>query len=1050
MSKREKMKEDSSKVFRKISNLLIFATFLIVMSLVTLMNPTKAYAEQIKTKTFYIYNLYSGCGISVYNIKDSDSSYAEGWDHGGSIGVTWKYETNGTWTATITMNEANVTSYTPYLKITAGTVTGYHPSGWTVGADTGHGTVGYSGPEHEVHNQADAWDNNNQCSFYIGMGYSRESVTCNWSPNKYKLTIGWGGNDVKRPSGGEGKTEWPNYFTYDWKPGQLFGGNQPTRDGYTFTGWYCGSVKLFGTDGNAVGDAWVSNGTKVLQWSDSSGKYKWLGDTYVEPRWVKNKVLTLKASDPDAVKSATTDKANYSPGTNAKSTVELNYGYHFVSYSGTTVYGKNDGLWKANGSNFPSDYWTMNCDRTININTAKNDYTITFKKGDHVSSFTSSDGETSVTAPYLTDIKSKASADTGYHLTKYSGTSVNDSSKTDTWDSCKGMSSQDNSWTATRDRTITVFAEANTYYVKYNKGSTNNGGSVDTTTHTYDSDVTLASNGFTGMSYSLSFDENKPTDDWGQETDGSVSNLETTKSGNLGFVCWYITDADNNNKTCASAATNLGAKNYRTDNGGTATATAQWGSKVLNKYSTPSLKGYKFNGYYTSASGGTKTTSVQVDPSTSEYSKTLYAQWTPITYKVKYHGNQNWNTSQGDYTQEITYDKHTALTDNKFTRNNNTMYDGVLYKAGYEFMGWGTSPDQKTPTYKDGETVFNLTATDGEVINLYAIWKKTVNLTFDFNGGQYDSNASNKVLTYDMYNSEFNHTFDIASLYGKFKGGNTYQKVYDEKGLNNNLTYTKSGTLQRFLGYSLNSGASIPASQFDVFKASRAADYTIIDNTTLYAIWEPVLEVKAKISSSANVTDIISSSTDIPITTSLGQFTIKGGINSSTLKDSTNTIDYVKNIKGMVTNECTVWYDISAKGRDNITFKMGTDSRILDIYNNGDSDSKWKDSLNDSTVFDRNINNFKSIKSSLVVPQYIGTVQSYNTSNPKFAENTKIYAIRYELSQPSYYYGKYFDTDERVTINAILFLKPGADPNKLPENNTNIETLDGVQTIMDR
>ena len=886
-----------------------------------------------------------------------------------------------------------------------------------------------------------AWKSDSSGKNYLTYVYITDLIPT------YALHINWNNDGTITQC--DTNTVWNDWYVLDGPCQRLFSGNKPSRPGYTFTGWYCGSVKLYGTDGYAVTNAWVSNGTELKQWSDSSGNYKWNGDTWISPGWEKNKVLTLKY-DSNAVKSAKTDKTDYSPGTNAKTTVELNYGYHFVSYSGTTVDGKNDGYWKATSSNFPSDYWTMNCDRTININTAKNDYTITFKKGDNVNSFTSSDGKTSVTVPYETKVDSKASANTGYHLTKYSGTSANDSSKTDTWTSCDGLSSQNNDWTATRDRTITVFAEANTYYVKYDKGSTNNGGSVDTTTHTYDSDVTLASNGFTGMSYSLSFDGNKPTDDWGRVTEGSVNNLETTKSGNLGFNCWYITDANNNNNTYADAAKNLGAKNYRTDNGGTATATAQWGSKVLNKYSTPSLKGYKFNGYYTSASGGTKTTSVQVDPSTSEYNKTLYAQWTPITYKVTYHGNQNWNTSQGDYTQEITYDRHTALTDNKFTRNNNTMYGGVLYKAGYKFMGWGTSPDQKTPTYKDGETVFNLTDTDGKVINLYAIWKKTVNLTFDFNGGQYDSNASDKVLTYDMYNSEFNHTFNIASLYGKFKGGNTYQKVYNEKGLNNNLTYTKSGTIQRFLGYSLNSGASIPASQFDVFKASRAADYTIIDNTTLYAIWEPVLEVKAKISSSANVTDVISSSTDIPITTSLGQFTIKGGINSSTLKDSTDTIDYVKNIKGTVTNECTVWYDISAKGRDNITFKMGTDSRILDIYNNGDSDSKWKDSLNDSTIFDRNIKNFKSIKSSLVVPQYIGTVQSYNTSNPKFAENTKIYAIRYELSQPSYYYGKYFDTDERVTINAILFLKPGADPNKLPENNTNIETLDGVQTIMDR
>ena len=35
---------------------------------------------------------------------------------------------------------------------------------------------------------------------------------------------------------------------------------------------------------------------------------------------------------------------------------------------------------------------------------------------------------------------------------------------------------------------------------------------------------------------------------------------------------------------------------------------------------------------------------------------TLYAQWTPITYKVRFNGNGNWNTSEGSYTQQFTYD----------------------------------------------------------------------------------------------------------------------------------------------------------------------------------------------------------------------------------------------------------------------------------------------------------------------------------------------------------------------------------------------------------
>ena len=75
---------------------------------------------------------------------------------------------------------------------------------------------------------------------------------------------------------------------------------------------------------------------------------------------------------------------------------------------------------------------------------------------------------------------------------------------------------------------------------------------------------------------------------------------------------------------------------------------------------------------------------------------------------VRFNGNGNWNTSQGSYTQQFTYDLPATLTPNKFTRPDNTTYNSVNYIKGYEFIGWGTSATQTTATYTDKQEVKNL------------------------------------------------------------------------------------------------------------------------------------------------------------------------------------------------------------------------------------------------------------------------------------------------------------------------------------------------------
>ncbi len=441
----------------------------------------------------------------------------------------------------------------------------------------------------------------------------------------------------------------------------------------------------------------------------------------------------------------------------------------------------------------------------------------------------------------------------------------------------------------------------------------------------------------------------------------------------------------------------------------------------------PSLTGWKFKGWYTSATGGTQVSKDTIYKATVD--STVYAHWEPIKYTVRFNGNGNWNTSQGSYTQQFTYDLPATLTPNKFTRPDNTTYNSINYIKGYEFIGWGTSATQTTATYTDKQKVKNLKNTDGAVLDLYAIWGKPITLTFNFNGGKFNDSTANQVLNYTMYNSELSHTFDIKPYYGGFKNN----RISANKGINNKLTKTDTNGIQyRFLGYSLNPNATVPDSNFDVYNIKeRTENYTIRDNTTLYAVWEPVLQMTVQLSAPQH-SGVMQLTSDVPVTTTLGNFKISSGTRSTEIPSSATASVNSATIGTNVTNKDLVTYTVSVKGASNIKFSTAADSRILDIYTHGNNNT-WFDKLNTTDKFEYTIDNFSNTTSSFTIPQYIGTKKSYKTSNPESATGTSVYAIKFTCTQPSYYYSKYWNSPESTSVYGILFLNP-----TLPDDNTNI------------
>ena len=126
--------------------------------------------------------------------------------------------------------------------------------------------------------------------------------------------------------------------------------------------------------------------------------------------------------------------------------------------------------------------------------------------------------------------------------------------------------------------------------------------------------------------------------------------------------------------------------------------------KAVGTLPKATRKGYKFKGWYTKKSGGTK-----VKTSTKVTKKvTYYAHWTANKYKIKFNANGGKGTMK---TLSSTYGKSVKLTANAFK------------KSKYKFAGWATSKNGAV-VYKNKAKVKNLTDKSGKTVTLYAVWTK--------------------------------------------------------------------------------------------------------------------------------------------------------------------------------------------------------------------------------------------------------------------------------------------------------------------------------------
>ena len=165
--------------------------------------------------------------------------------------------------------------------------------------------------------------------------------------------------------------------------------------------------------------------------------------------------------------------------------------------------------------------------------------------------------------------------------------------------------------------------------------------------------------------------------------------------------------------------------------------------------------GYSFNGWNTEADGSGRpyTNGMRVRNLTDATEITLYAQWKPRTYIVRYNANGGSGALEN---QKGTYDAPLELRENTFTR------------TGYSPAGWNTAANGSGDAYNSGGTAVNLTA--AAAITLYAQWTPNgYTIAFDANGGE--GVMADLPMTYGVYTALTQNTFTRTGY--AFNGWNT-------------------------------------------------------------------------------------------------------------------------------------------------------------------------------------------------------------------------------------------------------------------------------------
>lgn len=538
------------------------------------------------------------------------------------------------------------------------------------------------------------------------MGNSSVSYTALWTANTY--TVLFDGN------GATGTMD-NQTFTYDAEAKTL-SSNAFTRTGYTFAGW---ATSPSGTKAYTPGQS-VRNLTATE--NETVNLYAlWKANTYT---------VTFNGN---GATSGTMEKQNVAYNTpvslNANTFQREEYTFAGWKTTGGATY--------ANGASITA---TENV--TLNANWVGNGYTVTFN-GNGATSGSMND----VNLVYGTNatLQDNAFSRTGYTFNGWN-----------TATDGKGTNYEDkvevNNLTTSDNGMVHLYAMwvANTYSVQFN---INNGdsGTMSNQAFTYDSTKTaLTKNQFLRSGYTFV--------GWNTEAGGTgkpyadqmkVKNLTADASGVIQLYAQWNPGSFSVNFAPGSGSGTMTAQSFQT------------GDTTVLKTNNFTYRGYSFTGWNTEQDGNGTGYAASATVNTLNLGEndsiTLYAKWTPNSYKVTFNANGATGTMA---QQSFAYDETaTPLSKNTFTRE------------GYTFLGWAANPTGTSGEYADEQTVRNLTPMPNGVVALYAVWKaNTVAVAFDGNGANTGS-MENQMFTYNAQQPLSTNTYQRQGY--TFAGWNT-------------------------------------------------------------------------------------------------------------------------------------------------------------------------------------------------------------------------------------------------------------------------------------
>lgn len=276
-------------------------------------------------------------------------------------------------------------------------------------------------------------------------------------------------------------------------------------------------------------------------------------------------------------------------------------------------------------------------------------------------------------------------------------------------------------------------------------------------------------------------------------TQSSSTDTSATLSWTLQYISDYPANAGSRDYTVKIAGSTVKTGTYNI-NGVTGTKTIASGTKTITKsHSAQTISfsvSFDFEITWSGVYAGTKTAAGSIS----------VAKQTSYTVSYNANGGSGVPSSQTKWHGETL-----TLSSTKPTR------------SGYTFVGWGTSTTDTSADWSAGGS-YTTNASD----TLYAIWKKTITLSYGANGGSGVPDSQSATV----YNATTSYTFTIPSTTPtrtgyNFKGWSTSSSATSASyTAGSKITLSSSDTLYAVwslktytVSYNANGGTNAPSSQ---------------------------------------------------------------------------------------------------------------------------------------------------------------------------------------------------------------------------------------------